>query len=140
MQMASSMGNMCGSERPNSIIHTTSNSTLQTPPGTPPLAASSAQELASEIRNIKHALSELSDLKPGDEVNSLLTRLVNLCIAPYSSEVITYFFGIEGISTLCEQLRPLCATAEGELERFWAGKIVEESLESKGMYVTWSCV
>lgn len=129
------MGNALSSEKTKSKRHTTSTSTLQTPPRTPTVTATLAQTLATEVRDIRHALSDLPDLTPGNEVNALLTRLVNLCIVPYNHEFVTYFFGIEGMHTLCEQLRPLCATAEGELERFWANKIIEESLSAKGTAV-----
>ncbi|XPS81738.1 Nicotianamine synthase [Ascochyta lentis] len=125
------MGNVLGSEKPASSKHATRSSTLQTPPRTPTITATSAQTLASEIRDIYQALSELPDLAPGDAVNALLTRLVNVCIIPYSHEFVTYFFDIENIHTLCEQLRPLCATAEGELERFWASSIIEQSTASE---------
>ncbi|UPX12067.1 Nicotianamine synthase [Ascochyta rabiei] len=125
------MGNVLKSENRESREHTTTSSTLQTPPRTPTITATSAQTLASEIHDIYHTLSKLPDLSPGTTINPLLTRLVNLCIVPYSHEFITYFFGIENIHTLCEQLQSLCATAEGELERFWARNIIEESKQSK---------
>ncbi|KAF1930543.1 Nicotianamine synthase, partial [Didymella exigua CBS 183.55] len=102
-----------------------------TPPRTPTINATAAQTLASEIRDILHALSKLPDLRPGNKINTLLTRLVSLCVIPYSTELVNYFFNIEGVLTLCEKLRPLCATAEGELERFWASKIVDESVKSQ---------
>jgi hypothetical protein len=135
--MATIMGNVCGSEKSKSIAHSTASSALETPPRTPTITAISAQTLRSEIRDIYLALSELPDLAPGDKVNTFLTRLVNLCIKPYGSDFIAYFFSIEGIHALCEQLRPLCATAEGELERFWARKIVEESSSSKSVSITY---
>lgn len=132
--MACTMGNVTGRERAKSSKHTTTNPlTTETPPRTPTITATTAQSLASEIRGIYHALNELPDLTPGNEVNTLLTRLVNVCIVPYSHDFITYFFSIEDIHTLCEQLRPLCATAEGELERFWASNIITRSVESKGV-------
>ena len=132
--MAHMMGNVLGSEKSKSTKHAITASTLQTPPRTPTLTATSAQTLASEIRGIHHALSGLPDLAPGDKVNTLLTRLVNLCIVPYSHDFVAYFFGIDGIQILCEQLRPLCAMAEGELERYWAKKMVEESRSMNGKH------
>lgn len=133
-QMQYTMDITLGSEKSKVTKHTSTGSTLQTPPRTPNLNATSCQTLASEIRNIYHALTELPDLAPGKEVNALLTRLVSLCVVPYSHDFIAYFFNIEGIYPLCERLRPLCAMAEGELELFWAKKIVEDSFESKGMF------
>jgi len=127
------MGNVLGSEQTKNSKHTSTTSTsIQTPPRTPTLTATAVQALAAEIRDIHHALSELSDLRPGDKINSLLTRLVNLCVVPYSTEFVDYFFNIEGVPSLCEQLRPLCAAAEGELERFWASNILESSMGSQG--------
>lgn len=133
--MGYTMGDVLGSEKKSFSEHmgTTSTTTsLQTPPRTPTLSATAAQTVASEIRDIHYALSELSDLKPGQKINSLLTRLVSLCVEPYSTEFVNYFFNLEGMSKLCEKLRPLCAAAEGELERFWASKIINDSMESQG--------
>lgn len=103
-----------------------------TPPRTPTLNATAARTLASEVRDIHHALSVLPDLEPGDEINTLLTRLVSMCVIPYNADFVDYFFSIDGIETLCKELRTLCATAEGELERFWASKIIDESVELQG--------
>lgn len=133
------MGNVLGSEKSKTSKHAITASTLQTPPRTPTLTATSAQTLASEIRDIHHALSELPNLAPGDKVNTLLTRLVNVCIVPYSHEFVTYFFGIDRIQVLCEQLRPLCATAEGELEKYWARRMVKESRSTNGKYLSFTC-
>lgn len=130
------MGNVLGSEKTKFNKHTSTNTLLQTPPRTPTLNATAVQTLASKIRDIHHALAELPDLRPGDKVNTLLTRLVSLCVIPYSSEFINYFFNIDEMHVLCEKLRPLCATAEGELERFWASKIVDESSRSRGTSIT----
>lgn len=127
------MGNVLGSEKSETVKHTTITTapSLQTPPRTPTLNATAAHTLASEIRDIHHALLALADLRPGPKVNTLLTRLVSLCVVPYNLDFVTHFFNIEGISALCEKLRPLCATAEGHLESFWASKIVEESVQSQ---------
>jgi nicotianamine synthase len=134
------MGNVLGSEKSKTTKHAITALTLQTPPRTPTVTATSAQTLASEVRDIYHTLSELPDLAPGDKVNNLLTRLVNLCIIPYSHEFVSYFFGIDGMHTLCEQLRPLCATAEGELESFWASNIVNKSRTSNGASTQSRCL
>lgn len=131
------MGNVLGSEQTKASKHTSTFSTsLQTPPRTPTLTATAAQALAAEISDIHHALSELPDLRPGDKINSLLTRLVNLCIVPYSTELVDYFFNMKEVPSLCEKLRPLCAAAEGELEMFWASKIMQDSINSQGNYIT----
>lgn len=134
--MAYTMANLLRSEKSILGKHATTDSTLQTPPRTPTVTATSAQALASEIRDIRHALSKLPDLAPGNEINALLTRLVQLCIVPYSEEFIAYFFGIEDVPMLCEQLTPLCATAEGELEKFWANNFIAQSIGFKGAFAT----
>lgn len=85
----------------------------------------SAHQILSEIRDIYQALLQLDSLAPSLAVNTLLTRLVNLCITPYSEILSSYFFSINGVEDLCIKLRPICSQAEGELERYWAEKIVE---------------
>ena len=97
-----------------------------TPPVTPNATSTTAHQLVSEIRNIYTVLSELSSLAPSEQVNSLLTRLVNLCVVPYSAEFTTYFFRIPGVESLCSNLRPLCSEAEGELEQFWAKRMLND--------------
>jgi nicotianamine synthase len=101
-----------------------------TPPRTPTALTTSAYKLLSEIREIHETLSALTSLAPGDPVDQLLTRLVNLCIVPYSAEFTEYFFNISGVASLCEELRPLCATAEGELEKYWANRMIQEARSS----------
>ncbi|KAF3039722.1 hypothetical protein E8E12_005442 [Didymella heteroderae] len=129
------MGNVLGSEKAKSSTHTSAITlSPQTPPRTPTLSATAAQTLAVEIRHIHRALTELPDLGPGEIINSLLTRLVSLCVVPYSTEFVDCFFNIEGIFTLCGKLHPLCAAAEGELERFWASKIIGESVNSQATH------
>jgi hypothetical protein len=95
-----------------------------TPPRTPTATTSSAHKLFSELQEIYNALSTLATLEPGEQVNHLLTHLVHLCIVPYSAEFTTNFFSIHGITELCDSLRPLCATAEGELEKHWASRMI----------------
>lgn len=104
----------------------------QTPPRTPSITTAAAHKLATEIYDIYHSLLHLPDLKPGNKVNALLTRLVDLCIETYDRDFVTDFFNVEGIHALCPQLRSLCATAEGELESYWAQKLISESLMYNG--------
>ena len=105
----------------------TTTSFPQTPPRTPPITTAAVHKLATEIYDIYHSLLSLPDLKPGDMVNALLTRLVDLCIGTYDQDFVADFFGVEGIHALCLPLRSLCATAEGELESFWAQKLISET-------------
>ncbi|OAL57426.1 Nicotianamine synthase [Pyrenochaeta sp. DS3sAY3a] len=100
-------------------------SSVQTPPTTPTTATMSAHQILSEIQSIYRTLSSLESLAPSVPVNTLLTRLVNLCVVPYSETLSSYFFAISGVEDLCVKLRPICSQAEGELERYWADRIVE---------------
>jgi len=106
---------------------TNTESRIDTPPTTPTALSTSAYELFSEIRAIHQDLAALGDLAPGETVNELLTRLVRICIAPYETSFTDSFFNISGVEELCVSLRALCATAEGELERFWASSILSAS-------------
>jgi nicotianamine synthase len=106
------------------------NSLIVTPPVTPNATSTSAHQLVSEIRNIYTSLADLSSLAPSGQVNTLLTRLVNLCIVPYSAEFTAYFLNIPSVESLCMKLRPLCSEAEGELENHWARRM----LDSLGKY------
>jgi nicotianamine synthase len=114
------------------LVPTTSQG--DTPPCTPTALTTSAYKLFAEIRDIHDTLSTLTSLAPGPQVDTLLTKLVNLCVESYSAEYTKVFFSINGVEHLCEKLRPICAVAEGELEKFWAGQIVRET--QLGMAVT----
>lgn len=97
-----------------------------TPPTTPNTNSTAAHQLLSEIRDIYTTLAELNSLAPSDTVNTLLTRLVNLCVVQYSTDFTAYFFRIPGVESLCANLRPLCSEAEGELEGYWAKRMLNE--------------
>jgi hypothetical protein len=100
-----------------------------TPPRTPTVATTSAHKLFIEIHEIHTTLSALRSLAPGGQVDELLTRLVGLCIETHGADFISNFFSIHGVSDLCSSLRPLCGAAEGELEKYWAGRIIREANE-----------
>ncbi|EOA86670.1 hypothetical protein ACJQWK_08512 [Exserohilum turcicum] len=100
--------------------------TTVTPPGTPNATSTAAHQLVSEIRDIHDALCELTSLAPAPRINALLTRLVDLCVVPYSVDFTTRFFQISGVEVLCEKLRPICSAAEGELEKHWAQRMIDE--------------
>lgn len=102
-----------------------------TPPPTPTDMTSSAHALVKEIRAIYLTLSTLSSLAPGTQINAVLTRLVDLCITPRGDDFVEYVWRIEGVEELCGKLRPICAEAEGELERYWARRIVEAAPQSQ---------
>jgi hypothetical protein len=106
---------------------TTTSAQVLTPPRTPTATTISAHALFSEIQDINNALCALPSLAPGERVNSLLTRLVQLCIEPYNADVTTHFFSMHGVAEICASLRPLCATAEGELETHWARRMIREA-------------
>jgi hypothetical protein len=98
-----------------------------TPPRTPTATKSSAHMLFAEIQDIHTSLSALPNLAPGGQVDELLTRLVGLCITPQSADFVSNLFSIRGVNKLCEELRPLCAVAEGHLEKYWAERIIKEA-------------
>lgn len=99
-----------------------------TPPATPTVLSTSAYQLFDEIRHIYQELSGLDNLSPGPKINNLLTRLVRLCIQPYGSDLESYFLGIDGVPELCASLQSKCAIAEGELEKYWAQRILSTSV------------
>ncbi|KAF9732717.1 nicotianamine synthase [Paraphaeosphaeria minitans] len=100
---------------------------VSTPPPTPTPATAAAQDLYREIRSIYQQLAPLTSLAPCDCVNALLTRLVTLCVQPYSPDIVDHFYRIDAATALCHDLQNLCAIAEGELERHWAQKILQDA-------------
>lgn len=107
---------------------------VSTPPPTPTPAATAAHDLHQEIRSIYQQLAPLTSLAPCDLVNALLTRLVTLCIQPYSPDIVDHFYRIDAAATLCHNLQNLCAVAEGELERYWAHKILQDAGSHTGTF------
>ena len=107
-----------------------------TPPSTPTPAAAQANYIYREIKSIHQALAPLKSLAPSDLVNTSLTRLVNLCIQPYGSELLSHFYQIDNIQPLCQALQSICATAEGHLERHWTQFILSETERAKGTFVS----
>lgn len=105
-------------------IPTQMDYSVTTPPSTPPATTSTAHRLLMEIQSIHDDLISLPSLAPSEETNTLLTRLVNLCIHPHSPETASQFLALPSAQNLCSTLRPLCATAEGELERHWTLRII----------------
>lgn len=97
---------------------------IATPPSTPTPTTAQAHELHREIHGIYQQLASLNCLAPCELVNTMLTRLVTLCIEPYGLETIEHFNQVDGVQNLCQNLQVLCATAEGELERYWVQKIL----------------
>ncbi|CAO2649880.1 Nn.00g011720.m01.CDS01 [Neocucurbitaria sp. VM-36] len=102
-----------------------------TPPVTPTAMTTSAHQMFIEMQSIYDELSTLPSLAPSEQVNSRLTHLVNLCILPHSTNLMSHFSSILGVEMLCEHLRPLCAEAEGELERHWARRMIESAVEAQ---------
>ncbi|KAF2013923.1 Nicotianamine synthase [Aaosphaeria arxii CBS 175.79] len=86
--------------------------------------------LIDEVRRIYHEVQALSSLAPGKEIDALLTRLVHLCIQPYSDDFIAKTLSSPEANELCLSLRPLCAAAEGELEKYWANRILASAAAS----------
>jgi hypothetical protein len=97
------------------------------PPATPIIMDSSVHDLTDELHHILTALKQLPNLAPGPQVNTLLSRLVDLCAEPYSEDFANEVLEISGTQTLASALRPICAEAEGELERHWARRMLDTS-------------
>lgn len=116
--------------KPPSSYPTTPPSLTITPPRTPTSTATAAHTLLAEIQSIHTTLTTLPSLAPGPVIDELLTRLVNLCTQPYSTSFSDVFLSLPGVEPLSENLRILCAEAEGELEKHWAKKILR-TLEAK---------
>ncbi|CBX91401.1 hypothetical protein IAQ61_010759 [Plenodomus lingam] len=94
-----------------------------TPPRTPTATSTAAHKVLAEIQSIYNGLVKLNSLAPGPQINDLLSRLVDLCVLPYSTNLSEEILRLCASSNLCERLRPICAEAEGELESYWAQRI-----------------
>ncbi|KAH7092602.1 Nicotianamine synthase [Paraphoma chrysanthemicola] len=101
-----------------------------TPPHTPTALSTSAHALLTTLHEINTTILTLPSLAPSPTVNTLLTHLVDLCIAPYPPSFSTYFFSLPSVTPLCTSLRPLCATAEGLLEAHWASRMLATARSS----------
>lgn len=110
--------------KPNTEVVVVEGSLVHTPPPTPTAMTSSAHALIEKIHSIHAALLTLPNLVPGTKINALLTRLVELCILPYGDDFANHALNIKGVDELCLQLRLICGAAEGELERYWAQRII----------------
>ncbi|ORY06895.1 Nicotianamine synthase [Clohesyomyces aquaticus] len=86
--------------------------------------SSSAHDLFQQIQSIYLSLIRLPNLAPGPQINSLLTRVVDLCTTPRSEEFTNYVLRIKNMDILCANLRTICGTAEGELEAYWARRFL----------------
>jgi nicotianamine synthase len=89
-------------------------------------------QITDEIITLVNALASLPDLKPCPDVNKLFGRLVSLCIKPYSSRLACLVLHNKQIQILVPRLRQICSEGEGELERFWARKILHECHSHEG--------
>ncbi|KAF2186685.1 Nicotianamine synthase [Zopfia rhizophila CBS 207.26] len=86
---------------------------------------SEENRFAEQIKGIYYSLlPHQHDLSPRPEINTLLSRLVDLCTATHSKTFTCNVFQIKGIEQITAALRPLCGTAEGELESYWARVIL----------------
>lgn len=100
-------------------------STPTDPHSTPTATSSSAHQLLHDLQTIHSTLNTLPSLAPGPETNTLFTGVVDLCTRPYSETFVSTFLSLPGVEELSLSLRILCSEAEGELERHWAGRILD---------------
>lgn len=98
-----------------------------TPPRTPTAATTEAHRILAKLQEINGQLLHFPSLAPGDQVNSLLTDLVSFCIQPCNPECLAQLSSMSAFTKTCKSLRSLCARAEGELEAYWAQRIIEGS-------------
>ena len=82
-------------------------------------------DIIDEVSDICAKLGACEDLSPGEEVNKLFSRLVQICIAPRSSDVVETVLGNGQIKRLATDLQRLCSEGEGKLESFWANRIID---------------
>ncbi|KAE9989710.1 hypothetical protein Vi05172_g6826 [Venturia inaequalis] len=85
-----------------------------------------AEELVEDVLLIAHELASREDLKPCSRVNDLFGRLVSTCIKPWNKAVVEQVLGDREIEGVIGRLREMCATGEGELEKYWAERFLEE--------------
>lgn len=90
-----------------------------------------AEGLVEEILLIADELASRGDLKPCSRVNELFGQLVSTCIKPWNRTVVERVLGDREIEGVIGQLRDMCAEGEGELEKYWAERFLEE-LEQTG--------
>jgi hypothetical protein len=82
-------------------------------------------DIIEEVSNICSELGECADLSPGKEVNKLFSRLVQICIATRSSDVVDTVLGNGQIKRLIPDLQRLCSEGEGKLESYWSNRVIE---------------
>ncbi|KAF2815662.1 Nicotianamine synthase [Mytilinidion resinicola] len=93
--------------------------------------AEDAAAITTAITAIYNKISLLRDLNPRDEVNSLFSELVSICIRPYHPTVASSV--LSSLISDAPHIRQLCSSAEGALERHWAKRMLrfDEKLEPK---------
>lgn len=94
-----------------------------------------AEELVEEILCIADELASRGDLKPCSRVNELFGQLVSTCIKSWNRTVLERVLGDREIEGVIGRLRRMCAEGEGELEKYWAERFLEE-LEQTGEETT----
>ncbi|KAF2730940.1 hypothetical protein EJ04DRAFT_472874, partial [Polyplosphaeria fusca] len=85
---------------------------------------STASSIAAEISFIHTTLLTLPTLSPHPRLNSLLTRLVHLCTAPYPPPLVSLILSTPPIPSITTSLRTLCALSESALESHWSSYIL----------------
>jgi hypothetical protein len=93
---------------------------------------SEATQIAESIFAIYERLASLRDLKPRPEVDTLFSQLVSTCTKQYSSQLASQILANKCMQRITPRLRSLCSEGEGELERFWARKILHSCQERNG--------
>lgn len=89
-------------------------------------STSEAADIVESICSVYERLASLRELKPSAEVNSLFGQLVATCIQQHPTGLASQIFANKRIRLITPWLRQLCSKGEGELERFWARKILND--------------
>ncbi|KAI9496038.1 Nicotianamine synthase, partial [Zychaea mexicana] len=87
------------------------------------------QILVNEVKQLYHALASSVSLEPSDFVNSIFTKLVDICISHRDPEMARRVLKHPDIQRLTPHLRSLCATGEYLLELQWAMKLTADHTE-----------
>ncbi|MCJ1469130.1 putative 26S proteasome regulatory subunit [Pseudocyphellaria aurata] len=93
-----------------------------------------AERYIAAILNVHHALSQLPNLDPSPEVNSLFSELVALCIQTPDEQVAARILSDGRINRIIPHLRQLCSEGESQLEAYWAKKITACGTEHEGKF------
>ncbi|KAK7746218.1 hypothetical protein SLS62_009434 [Diatrype stigma] len=92
-----------------------------------------AKRIVQELLRTHRLLKDLPDLRPGDDVNRILSGLVSLCSEIHGGEIVNMVFQDTQVQGILESLREMCSESEYLLEQHWAEKIIAEPNNDKAL-------